>query len=85
MEIWQALKKEELALKMKNKGLELETEIAKAAAEELAYAQAEKVATHAIFSNLSSHAPLSQGGSGVRRRPQSPTNSSFATKHGREP
>ena len=38
---WQALKKEELALQLKRKALELQTEIAKAQAEELAYAQAE--------------------------------------------
>ena len=41
LENWQALKKEELALEMKKKGLELETEIPKAAVEELAYAQVE--------------------------------------------
>ena len=40
-EDWQALKKEELALQLKRKALELQTEIAKAQAEELAYAQAE--------------------------------------------
>ena len=40
-EDWQALKKEELALQLKKKALELQTEIAKAQAEELAYAQAE--------------------------------------------
>ena len=38
-----------------------------------------RTATHAIFGDLSSHAPLSQGGSGARSRPQSPTKSSFAT------
>lgn len=37
LENWQALKMEELALEMKKKGLELQTEIAKATAEELAY------------------------------------------------
>lgn len=41
LENWQALKKEELALELKKKSLELQTEIAKATAEELAYAQAE--------------------------------------------
>ena len=40
-EDWQALKKEELALQLKRKALELQTEIAKAQAEELAYAQVE--------------------------------------------
>jgi len=40
-EDWQALKKEELALQLKRKALELQTEIAKAHAEELAYTQAE--------------------------------------------
>lgn len=40
-EDWQALKKEELAVQLKRKVLELQTEIAKAQAEELAYAQAE--------------------------------------------
>ncbi|XP_015775684.1 PREDICTED: uncharacterized protein LOC107353815 [Acropora digitifera] len=44
-----------------------------------------RAATHAIFGDLSSHAPLSQGGSGVRRRPQSPTKSSFATNVGVNP
>ena len=37
-EDWEALKKEELALQLKRKALELQTEIAKAQAEELAYA-----------------------------------------------
>ena len=40
-EDWQALKREELALQLRRKALELQTEIAKAQAEELAYAQAE--------------------------------------------
>ena len=39
LENWQALKKEELALEMKKKSLELESEIAKAVTEELGYAQ----------------------------------------------
>ena len=40
-EDWEALKKKELALQLKRKALELQTEIAKAQVEELAYAQAE--------------------------------------------
>ena len=44
-----------------------------------------RAATHAIFGDLSSYAPLSQGGSGIRRRPQSPTKSSFATNVGVSP
>ena len=41
LERWQALQKEELALQMRKKTLELPTEIAKAQAEELAYLQVE--------------------------------------------
>ena len=41
LEEWQALQKEELALQLKRRALEIQTEIAKAQAEELAYAQAE--------------------------------------------
>ena len=41
IEDWQALKKEELALQLRRKALERQTEIARAWAEELVHTQAE--------------------------------------------
>ncbi|PFX33001.1 hypothetical protein AWC38_SpisGene2090 [Stylophora pistillata] len=63
LENWQALKMEELALEMKKTSLELQTEIGKATAEELAHAQVqcdtgESLMVHSVDQKPGAKAPL---------------------------